>query len=268
MDLLRAQAAGLAPEQLEHLAAGAAGAVPGAGQLPPRVLGPGVAMRTSMVTRIVFSIVGSRCAVASSCPLAAAAVAVLSRRCGSDGPATTVGPWSSRPPRRPPTSRARWRASGRGSRGVLAPNSDPHDYEVRPGDVKALARASLVVRSGGDLDEWLGGAIDSAGADAPGPRSDRRRRGGGRGPALVAGPAARGARGPGDRRRRWRRPIRRARPPTRRARAARCAGCARSTPRCARCLGADPAGRAHARDDARRARLLRPPLRPRASSAP
>ena len=52
-------------------------------------------------------------------------------------------------------------------RGVLAPNSDPHDYEVRPGDVKALARASLVVRSGGDLDEWLAGAIDSAGADAP-----------------------------------------------------------------------------------------------------
>jgi zinc/manganese transport system substrate-binding protein/manganese/iron transport system substrate-binding protein len=52
-------------------------------------------------------------------------------------------------------------------RGVLAPNSDPHDYEVRPGDVKALARATLVVRSGGDLDEWLGGAIDSAGADAP-----------------------------------------------------------------------------------------------------
>ena len=52
-------------------------------------------------------------------------------------------------------------------RGVLAPNSDPHDYEVRPGDVKALARATLIVRSGGDIDEWLGGAIDSAGADAP-----------------------------------------------------------------------------------------------------
>jgi ABC-type Zn uptake system ZnuABC Zn-binding protein ZnuA len=52
-------------------------------------------------------------------------------------------------------------------RGVLAPNSDPHDYEVRPGDVKALARAELVVRSGGEVDEWLTGAIDSAGADAP-----------------------------------------------------------------------------------------------------
>jgi ABC-type Zn uptake system ZnuABC Zn-binding protein ZnuA len=52
-------------------------------------------------------------------------------------------------------------------RGVLAPNSDPHDYEVRPGDVKALGRATLVVRSGGDLDKWLEGAIDSAGSDAP-----------------------------------------------------------------------------------------------------
>jgi zinc/manganese transport system substrate-binding protein/manganese/iron transport system substrate-binding protein len=52
-------------------------------------------------------------------------------------------------------------------RGVLAPNSDPHDYEVRPGDVKALGRATLVVRSGGYLDKWLEGAIDSAGADAP-----------------------------------------------------------------------------------------------------
>ena len=52
-------------------------------------------------------------------------------------------------------------------RGVLAPNSDPHDYEVRPQDVRALARAELVVRSGGELDEWLQGAIDSAGAGAP-----------------------------------------------------------------------------------------------------
>jgi len=52
-------------------------------------------------------------------------------------------------------------------RGVLAPNSDPHEYEVRPGDVKALARAAVVVRSGGEVDGWLAGAIDSAGADAP-----------------------------------------------------------------------------------------------------
>jgi ABC-type Zn uptake system ZnuABC Zn-binding protein ZnuA len=51
--------------------------------------------------------------------------------------------------------------------GILAPNSDPHDYEVRPGDVKALVHADLVVRSGGDVDGWLGGAIDSAGTHAP-----------------------------------------------------------------------------------------------------
>lgn len=51
--------------------------------------------------------------------------------------------------------------------GLLQPNSDPHDYEVRPEDVKALARADLVVRSGGELDHWLDGAIDGAGSAAP-----------------------------------------------------------------------------------------------------
>jgi ABC-type Zn uptake system ZnuABC Zn-binding protein ZnuA len=51
--------------------------------------------------------------------------------------------------------------------GLLAPNADPHDYEVRPDDVKALTDADLVIRSGGDLDDWLSSAIDSSGADAP-----------------------------------------------------------------------------------------------------
>lgn len=51
--------------------------------------------------------------------------------------------------------------------GLLAPNADPHEFEVRPDDVKALADADLVVRSGGDLDDWLDGAIDSSGGDAP-----------------------------------------------------------------------------------------------------
>ena len=50
---------------------------------------------------------------------------------------------------------------------LLRPNSDPHDYEVRPEDVKALERADLVVRSGGELDHWLDGAIDSSGSGAP-----------------------------------------------------------------------------------------------------
>lgn len=48
---------------------------------------------------------------------------------------------------------------------LLKPNTDPHDYEVRPDDVKALARADIVLRSGGEVDEWLSGALDSAGVD-------------------------------------------------------------------------------------------------------
>jgi ABC-type Zn uptake system ZnuABC Zn-binding protein ZnuA len=51
--------------------------------------------------------------------------------------------------------------------GLIPANADPHGYEVRPGDVKALADADVVVRSGGDLDDWLESAIDSSGSDAP-----------------------------------------------------------------------------------------------------
>jgi len=51
--------------------------------------------------------------------------------------------------------------------GLLAPNSDPHEYEVRPRDLELLTGAHLVVRSGGDVDDWLGEAIEGAGSDAP-----------------------------------------------------------------------------------------------------
>src|SRR5689334_23437349 len=50
---------------------------------------------------------------------------------------------------------------------ILAPNTDPHEYEVRPHDVRALSDADLVVRSGGDVDGWLTAAIDASGTDAP-----------------------------------------------------------------------------------------------------
>jgi ABC-type Zn uptake system ZnuABC Zn-binding protein ZnuA len=49
--------------------------------------------------------------------------------------------------------------------GLLAANTDPHEYEVRPDDVKALASADIVLRSGGEVDEWLDGALDAAGVD-------------------------------------------------------------------------------------------------------
>jgi zinc/manganese transport system substrate-binding protein/manganese/iron transport system substrate-binding protein len=115
-----------------------------------------------MVTRIVFSKVD---AMRVSLFLLAATCAALLAGCGSgggDGRPTVVATTTQA------ADLARVVAGERARvRGILEPNSDPHDYEVRPGDVKALANAALVVRSGGDLDGWLSGAIDSAGADAP-----------------------------------------------------------------------------------------------------
>src|SRR5918997_2342826 len=50
---------------------------------------------------------------------------------------------------------------------LLKPNSDPHGYEPRTADVKALVDADLVVRSGGEVDEWLQEAQRGAGSEAP-----------------------------------------------------------------------------------------------------
>jgi len=49
---------------------------------------------------------------------------------------------------------------------ILPPNADPHDYEPRPSDARALEGADVVLRSGGDLDEWLSELIDNSGTDA------------------------------------------------------------------------------------------------------
>lgn len=48
---------------------------------------------------------------------------------------------------------------------MLPINADPHDYEPRPSDVEAITEAGVVVRSGGDLDEWLDDVVKSAGGD-------------------------------------------------------------------------------------------------------
>lgn len=50
---------------------------------------------------------------------------------------------------------------------LIPAGADPHSYEPRPRDIRALADAQLIVRSGGEIDEWLDGAIESAGSDAP-----------------------------------------------------------------------------------------------------
>jgi ABC-type Zn uptake system ZnuABC Zn-binding protein ZnuA len=49
---------------------------------------------------------------------------------------------------------------------LLRPNADPHDYEPRPSDARGIAGADLVVRSGGEVDDWLGDLLDNAGGDA------------------------------------------------------------------------------------------------------
>lgn len=48
---------------------------------------------------------------------------------------------------------------------LLKPNSDPHDYEPRPSDVKAVAKADVVLESGLGLDHWVGEAVERSGAD-------------------------------------------------------------------------------------------------------
>jgi zinc/manganese transport system substrate-binding protein len=49
---------------------------------------------------------------------------------------------------------------------LVPADADPHDFEPRPSDAVALADAEVVVKSGGDVDEWLDDLIDSAGGDA------------------------------------------------------------------------------------------------------
>lgn len=48
---------------------------------------------------------------------------------------------------------------------ILQPNSDPHDYEPRPEDVEATARAQLVFVNGQNLDPWMGEVVSDSGGD-------------------------------------------------------------------------------------------------------
>jgi ABC-type Zn uptake system ZnuABC Zn-binding protein ZnuA len=50
--------------------------------------------------------------------------------------------------------------------GLLRPGGDPHDYEPRPSDVREVAQADVVIRSGGEVDEWLDDVLDKAGGQA------------------------------------------------------------------------------------------------------
>jgi ABC-type Zn uptake system ZnuABC Zn-binding protein ZnuA/ABC-type Mn2+/Zn2+ transport system permease subunit len=49
---------------------------------------------------------------------------------------------------------------------ILAPNTDPHDYEPRPDDVTDTADAKIVFENGDNLDAWMGKVVDDSGSDA------------------------------------------------------------------------------------------------------
>jgi ABC-type Zn uptake system ZnuABC Zn-binding protein ZnuA/ABC-type Mn2+/Zn2+ transport system permease subunit len=46
---------------------------------------------------------------------------------------------------------------------LLKPNTDPHDYEPRPSDVRETAGADVVLESGDNLDRWMGDVVKQAG---------------------------------------------------------------------------------------------------------
>jgi len=49
---------------------------------------------------------------------------------------------------------------------ILAPNTDPHDYEPRPSDVTGAADAKLVFANGDNLDGWIDEVVSDSGSDA------------------------------------------------------------------------------------------------------
>src|SRR5438034_6352679 len=46
---------------------------------------------------------------------------------------------------------------------ILQPNTDPHEYEPRPQDVEATARAKVVFENGDGLDHWMAKVVQQAG---------------------------------------------------------------------------------------------------------
>jgi ABC-type Zn uptake system ZnuABC Zn-binding protein ZnuA len=100
--------------------------------------------------------------------LAAILAAALLAACGTTGEGTTgTGDLTVAATTTQLGDLARAVAGSRaGVRQILEPASDPHAYEPRPSDVKAVSDAKVVLRSGGDLDAWLSDVLRNAGSDA------------------------------------------------------------------------------------------------------
>jgi ABC-type Zn uptake system ZnuABC Zn-binding protein ZnuA len=97
-----------------------------------------------------------------------AALALLAAACGEDDSGGSTGGFEIVATTTQAADLARNVAGDRATvTGLMAANADPHEYEVRPRDLEALVEAGLIVRSGGDLDEWLQEAIEGSGTEAP-----------------------------------------------------------------------------------------------------
>jgi ABC-type Zn uptake system ZnuABC Zn-binding protein ZnuA len=46
---------------------------------------------------------------------------------------------------------------------LLKPNTDPHEYEPRPSDVRASTDATVVLENGDNLDRWMSDIVEQAG---------------------------------------------------------------------------------------------------------
>jgi zinc/manganese transport system substrate-binding protein len=98
-------------------------------------------------------------ALPKAMPVLAAAAALLLAACGSSGGNATVVATT--------TQIADWARVVAGNavsvHQILQPNTDPHEYEPRPADVRATSGAKIVFMSGDGLDHWLPKVVSEAG---------------------------------------------------------------------------------------------------------
>ena len=79
--------------------------------------------------------------------------------------ARAIASTSSRPRPRSATGPAGSAATDANVTQLLKPNTDPHDYEPRPSDVEAVAKADVVFKNGDRLDDWIDKVVEQSGGD-------------------------------------------------------------------------------------------------------
>ncbi len=52
-------------------------------------------------------------------------------------------------------------------RSIIPPGADPHEFEPKPSDVRAISESALVLKNGVGLDDWVDKIINNAGGQRP-----------------------------------------------------------------------------------------------------